>query len=73
MEVFTGFLVLPGGRPIGLLNEEQAAAYLEIAPQTLRNWRSGSRGPRYVLMGRRVGYRIEDLQAWTEERLVDPR
>ena len=66
-------LVLPNGKPIGLLTEQEASEYLGIAPLTLRNWRYQTRGPRYVLVGRRVCYRIEDLQAWAEERLVDPR
>lgn len=66
-------LVLPDGRLAGLLSEEDAGQYLDLAPETLRNWRSQRRGPRFVRLGRRVGYRVEDLQAWAEERLTDGR
>ena len=69
----TSFLVLPDGKPAGVLTEEQAAQYLGLAPGTLRNWRVMGRGPQYVRLGRRVGYRVEDLQAWAEERLVESR
>jgi predicted DNA-binding transcriptional regulator AlpA len=66
-------LVLPDGRLAGVLDEREAAQYLGLAPGTLRNWRTAGRGPRHVRLGRRVGYRVEDLQAWTEERLIDGR
>ena len=34
-----------------LLNEREAAALLKVAAQTLRNWRSRGRGPRYIRLG----------------------
>ena len=64
-------LVLPDGRLTGLLSEEDAGRYLDLARGTLRNWRVQRRGPPFVRAGRRICYRIEDLQAWAEERLVD--
>ncbi len=56
---------LPGdGSP---LTTEQAARYLGFKPYTLRRWRSEGKGPRYIKSeGRngRVGYRLEELEAW---------
>jgi hypothetical protein len=67
------FLTMPDGTPAGLFSEEEAGRYLGLAPGTLRNWRCRRRGPPFVQAGRRICYRIEDLQAWAEERLVDGR
>ena len=67
------FLTMPDGTPAGLFTEEEAGRYLGLAPGTLRNWRCRRRGPAFVLAGRRVCYRIEDLRAWVEERLTDPK
>jgi hypothetical protein len=45
------------------LTTEQAAQYLQIAPITLRVWRMNPVHPlRFVLIGTRVRYRIEDLE-----------
>lgn len=73
MNNMTEFLMTPDGKLIGLLTEKEASAFLSRSPSTLRNWRHQGCGPPYVLVGRRVGYRIEDLQAYTEERLVETR
>jgi excisionase family DNA binding protein len=56
----------------GLLTTAQAAAYLGLAPKTLRNWRSSGRGPKYC--GRRSGtrYRRSDLDAWIKANETDP-
>jgi len=66
-------LVLPDGRLAGILDEQEAARYLGLAAGTLRNWRVVRSGPQYVQLKRRIGYRVADLDAWIEERLVDSR
>ncbi|MEU5218486.1 helix-turn-helix domain-containing protein [Streptomyces sp. NPDC020807] len=54
----------------------QAAAFLRVAPKTLRNWRCIGRGPAYeVHQGHRgVLYRPSVVRAWqkTNTRVVDP-
>ena len=55
-----------------VLNDIQAAAYLGLAPQTLRNMRSYRRGPCYHRLGRRIVYKISDLEKYLAERRVDP-
>jgi hypothetical protein len=47
----------------GSVVEDVAAAILERAPITLRNWRAQGRGPRWRNNGR-VRYRLVDLAAW---------
>ncbi len=56
-----------------LVNERKAAECLGLAVQTLRNYRSLGRGPKYVKLGRAVRYRMEDLESFIEAHLVIPR
>lgn len=52
-----------------LLNEKQAAKYLTVSPGTLSVWRSTGRySLPFVKVGRRVRYRLSDLDAWLEAR-----
>ncbi|GHF32178.1 hypothetical protein GCM10017044_28900 [Kordiimonas sediminis] len=54
-----------------LLNERQAAAYLNQSIRTLQGWRLRGGGPRFVkISGRSVRYRIEDINTWIEGRIV---
>ena len=51
---------------INLLNEHEAAERLRLAVTTLRRWRWGSRGPRYVKIGGAVRYDPADLDAFVK-------
>jgi excisionase family DNA binding protein len=54
-----------------LLTREDAAAYLDVKPQTLACWASTKRyGLRYVKVGRNVRYRKADLDRFLEARTV---
>jgi len=58
--------------PKELLTEEEAADYLQIRVQTLRQWRSGYHKKEkipYLKVGRAVRYRKADLIAWTASRV----
>jgi excisionase family DNA binding protein len=58
--------------PKELLTEEEAADYLQIRVQTLRQWRSGYHKKEkipYLKVGRAVRYRKADLIAWTVSRV----
>ncbi len=48
----------------------EAATYLGFAEQSLRKMRMDGDGPPFVRMGRKVVYRISDLDAWLEARVV---
>lgn len=53
--------------PDDLLTEAEAAAFLRVAVQTLRNWRWRGAGPMYRKIGQRlVRYVRGDLQAFIE-------
>ncbi len=43
---------------------EQAAPRLLTTPRTLERWRANGTGPKFVKIGRRVGYRDADLDAF---------
>lgn len=52
------------------LNETDAAAYLTYSPGTLRTIRCKGAGPTFLKLGRRVVYRLEDLERYLRERAV---
>ena len=53
----------------GNWGNEEAAAYLDCTPDTLRVWVSKRRVP-FVRVGRLVRFRKKDLDAWIETNLV---
>lgn len=58
------------------LKDNDAAKYLGVGVQTLRNWRHLSKGPPYLKLSPgprgRIGYLVEDLQAYRRQRRIDP-
>jgi len=53
-----------------LMNDKEAAMYLDVGLSTLRNWRSLHRGPDYIKMGRAVRYLEADLLKFLESRRI---
>ena len=53
------------------VNDVEAAKFLRLSPQTLRNWRTQSRGPAYSKAGRSVRYALVDLQAYMDKNRVN--
>jgi hypothetical protein len=53
------------------LNSEQAGAYLNLSPRTLEKLRTIGGGPRFRKLGRRIVYKVADLDAWAESRACD--
>ena len=48
-----------------VLDTVAAARYCSLSSKTLESWRcSGKNGPPFVKIGRRVLYRVADLDAW---------
>jgi hypothetical protein len=54
------------------LGDHAAAQILSISASTLRAWRSQGRGPAYIRAGRRILYRVADLEAFLGANRVDP-
>lgn len=55
--------------PPRYLTTPEAAGYLRLKPNTLEKMRSSGRGPKFRGHGRNVVYAIEDLDAWSDERV----
>jgi len=47
-----------------LLDEKQAAAFLNVSVKSLQAWRYRGGGPKYVKLGRSVRYTMADLEAF---------
>lgn len=56
-----------------LMTTAEAAAYLGITEGTLHNWRSNDAGPDYAMIGRRIRYAAEDIDAWRRAQMVRTR
>jgi predicted DNA-binding transcriptional regulator AlpA len=51
-----------------VLNTQGAAKHLGLSENTLNSWRSRQIGPRALRLGRRVVYRVSDLELWLSSR-----
>ena len=51
------------------LTTPEAAAYLNVKPATLEQWRWNGRGPSYCKIGRSCRYRIADLDEFLSENV----
>jgi hypothetical protein len=55
-----------------VVDEKQASKILNVAVQTLRNWRHMRRGPAYIKFGRAVRYPLSDLEQYIQSNRIDP-
>ena len=55
---------------LGFLSQDELAAMLDVARETLREWRRQKIGPDFVRFGKVVMYREQDVHAWMEKNLV---
>ena len=51
------------------LNQIELAARLNISPRTLERWRWTGEGPRFMKVGGRVVYRLEDVEGYEVSQL----
>lgn len=56
----------------GLLNEHEAARFMNLSVNTLRAWRLQRRGPVFLKLGKAVRYRPEDLEDFLKDSMVEP-
>ena len=51
-----------------LINEKEAAEFLNFSISTLQNWRCVGKGPEFIKISQRtVRYRRRELNAWSEK------
>jgi hypothetical protein len=54
-----------------LLNEQEAASFINYSRRALQNWRVRGGGPHFgCVSSRSIRYRRRDLIAWAESRLT---
>lgn len=53
------------------LNCEQAGAHLNLSPRTLEKLRTIGGGPRFRKLGRRIVYKVGDLDTWADSRACE--
>jgi predicted site-specific integrase-resolvase len=51
------------------LSQTELAARWNISHRTLERWRWTGQGPRFLKIGGRVVYRVEDIEAYEAEQL----
>ncbi|GAB3377161.1 hypothetical protein GCM10027431_32770 [Lysobacter rhizosphaerae] len=64
-------MTTPEKAPTERLDTTAAAAYLGRSRSWLDKERASGRGPRYVMLGRRVFYRLPDLERYVENSVVE--
>lgn len=50
------------------MNQIDLARRWSISPRTLERWRWVGQGPRYIKVGGRVVYRVEEVEAFEEQQ-----
>jgi hypothetical protein len=57
------------------LNQIELADRWKVSPRTLERWRWLGQGPRFMKLGGRVAYRLEEVEAFEIEQLrqITPR
>ncbi len=51
------------------LNLTELAARWTISPRTLERWRFTGEGPKFIKIGGRVAYRLEDIEGYEAEQI----
>lgn len=54
----------------GLATSAELAEYLNVKPQTLRNWVHLKKGPPFVMVEGARRYDMTEVKQWLEERTV---
>ena len=53
------------------LNQVELSRRWSLSPRTLERWRWLGEGPRFLKIGGRVVYRLEDIEAYEAEQVRD--
>lgn len=49
---------------VGIVNEEEMSATLQVSVETLTTWRTKRKGPPHIKIGKKVFYSISEFGAW---------
>ncbi len=52
-----------------LTTQNQLADLLSVSPRTLERWRVEGIGPQFTRAGRRILYRMTDVDCWLEQNV----
>ena len=61
------------GQEQELMTPAEAAEFLRLSPDTLRQWRHLRKGPKYLKLGSKVMYRKCEIILWLDEISVAPK
>ena len=50
-----------------LLSPKDAAKHLALSEKALEKWRCQGTGPRFLKLGNRIRYKLDDLIEWAEQ------
>lgn len=53
------------------LNQVELSRRWSLSPRTLERWRWLNQGPRYIKVGGRVIYRLEDIETYESENMFE--
>ena len=56
-----------------LLTAKQVADRIQRPERTLERWRLTGEGPPFLRLGRRIAYRIADVERWLDDRTYASR
>lgn len=59
---------MDGYAPNTLITPRQLAARWECSEATLAKWRVNGDGPPFVRLGRKIAYRVDDVEGWLNQR-----
>jgi predicted DNA-binding transcriptional regulator AlpA len=63
---------MPRNRGSHVIDSNQLAERFGTTPQAIYSWRVRGEGPPFVRMpGNRIRYRVADVEAWENSRLMD--
>ena len=51
------------------LNQKQLAERWGVSPKTLERWRWLGQGPKFLKLGGRIAYRLEDIETYEAQQL----
>ena len=61
----------PNALPTPYVTNDEAAAFLKLSPRTLEKMRGIGGGPPFRKLGRRVTYRMDELERWANVRTCE--